>query len=270
MKLRFSSPAFIILLAALPAIAQSALVPIADLRSGGLFGGVRNGKWVSAATAAKLIKPQTEFVLAGWNGVEEGGVTLGKFNGETEVCGDYWSFSFELEMTEGVGIGTDAKWNPVPRKAERIPVTNAVYRKVVADLLKSKGFKDPTVEIKQIYKVDLDGNGTDEVIVSATRYRSGMYEKQQPGDYSFTLLRTTAGKTAVNHLLEGEFYPGRITKELWPPNVYEFTGVADLNGDGVMEILVGSQYYEGGTNGAFEIKARKPVKIKEFEIACGL
>ena len=270
MKRKFPLSAFLTLLAAIPVMAQSAFIPIADLRTGGLFGGVQNGKWVSAARAAKLIKPKTEFVLAGWNGVEEGGVTLGSFNGVSEVCGDYWSFAFELEMTEGVGIGSDAKWEPVPRKAASIPLTNAVYRKVVADFLKSKGFKDPTVEIKQIYKVDLDGNGTDEVLISATRYRSGMYESQQPGDYSFTLLRAASGKTAVNHLLEGEFYPARITKELWPPNVYEFTGVADLNGDRVMEILVGSQYYEGGTNGAFEIKAGKPVKIKEFEIACGL
>ncbi len=251
-------------------VAQTPIIPIVDLRTGGLFGGVLNGKWISAAKTASQIKPKTEFALAGWNGVEEGGVSLADFNGETEVCGDHWSFSFELEMHNGVGIGTAAKWDPVPRKAVKIPISNAVYRKVVADFLKSKGFKDPTVEIKQIYKIDLDGNGTDEVLISATRYRSGMYESQQPGDYSFTLLRTASGKTAVNHLLEGEFYPGRITKELWPPNVYEFTGVADLNGDGIMEILVGSQYYEGGTNGAFEIKAGKPVKIKEFEIGCGL
>ena len=260
-----------ILAAAATAGAQTAIVPIVEMRSGGLLGGVQNGKWLPPAKVAPSIKQKAEFALVGWNGVEEGGVSLAEIVPDVDgICEEYWSFNFELEMKEGVGLGTNAKWNPSPRKAAIIPSDNKTYRAVVADFLKTKGIRNPVVSIKQIYRIDLEGDGTDEVLISAAHYPKGMYETQSTGDYSFTLLRKVAGKQATNHLLEGEFFPGRVPKNHWPPNVYEFSGVADLNGDGVMEIIVSSQYYEGGTSGVFQIKNRKPVEIKELAISCGL
>ncbi|HKX84948.1 MAG TPA: hypothetical protein VJL58_12055 [Pyrinomonadaceae bacterium] len=249
---------------------QSVVVPVVALSGGGLLGGVQNGKWIAPAKVAPAMKPKMEFILAGWNGVEEGGVSLAEFNGNPDVCNDYWSFSFELEMKEGVGLGTNAKWNPAPRRATAIPTTNSTYKTIVSNFLKTKGFRNPVVTIKQIYKVDLDGDGVDEVLISASRYRRGMTEAPSVGDYSFTLLRSVKGKLAQNHLLEGEFFPLRVPKDIWPPNVYEFNGVADLNGDGKMEIAVSSRYYEGGTDGAFEMKNGKPFEIKEFSIECGV
>lgn len=262
--------AFITLALAISGIAQSNLVPIVDLSGGALLGGVQNGKWIAPAKVAPLMKKKSEFVLVGWNGVEEGGVSLADYNGEDEVCGDHWSFTFELEMKEGVGIGTNAKWNPAPRRATVIPTNNGTYRTIVSSFLKTKGFRNPAIDIKQIYKIDLDGDGVDEVLISASHYKRELYELPSVGDYSFTLVRTAKGRVVQTHLLEGEFFPVRVPRDIWPPNVYEFTGVADLNGDGRMEIIVSSHYYEGGTDGAFEIKDGKPVAIKEFSISCGV
>lgn len=263
----------IVMLAALvttSAAAQSTLVPIVDLSGGALLGGSQNGKWVAAKNVAPLMKPKMEFVLAGWNGVEEGGVSLADFNGEEEICGDYWSFSFELQMKEGVGLGTNAKWNPAPRAATAIPTNNATYRAIVSSFLKTKGLRSPVVNIKQIYKIDLDGDGVDEVLISASRYKDGMYSRQSVGDYSFTMVRTAKGRTVQNSLLEGEFFRARVARDMWPPNVYEITGVADLNGDGKMEITVSSQYYEGASYGVYEIKGGKPVEVQELSASCGV
>lgn len=262
--------ALVVILFPIYVAAQSTLVPIAVLGSGALLGGTQNGKWIAAKQVAPLMKPKMEFVLVGWNGVEEGGVSLADFRGEEEVCGEHWSFSFELEMKEGVGLGTNANWNPAPRVAASVPTTNATYRRIVSTFLRSKGISNPVVEIKQIYKIDLDGDGVDEVLISASRYKNGMYLKPSVGDYSFTLLRTVEGRVVKNHLLEGEFFSRRVPRDIWPPNVYELTGVADLNGDGRMEIVVSSQYYEGITDGAFEFRGGKPTLIKELSASCGV
>lgn len=251
------------------AAGQSTLVPIVDLRTGGLFGGVQNGKWITAAKTVPLIKPKMEFVLVGWNGVEEGGVSLADFNGESEACGEHWSFRFELEQNEGVGLGTNAAWNPAPRKARKVAATQA-YRTAVNNFLRSKGFRRPAAAVKQVYIVDLDGDGVDEALISATRYARGIMEGQSIGDYSFTLLRAVKGKGAVSHLLQGEFFAARAPKNHWPPNVYELSGVVDLNGDGRMEIILSSHYYEGGSNSVFEYRNGKPMEIKELSIECGL
>lgn len=249
---------------------QSGVVPIVELQGGGLLGGVKNGTWVSAKSIAPLMKGKKEFTLVGRNGVEEGGVSLADFNGEDEACGEHWSFTFELEVTDGVGIGTNAKWNPAPKKVTKIPSNNKTYRAIVAEFIKTKGIRSPVVNITAIYRVDLDGDGTDEILISADRSTKGLYSAQSVGDYSFTLLRKTSGTRVQNFLLEGEFFSRRPPKNNWPPNVYEFSGVADLNGDGIMEIIVSSHYYEGGTDGAFQIKSGKPVEIKELSVECGL
>jgi hypothetical protein len=258
---------FLALFAAV-ALGQSDVVPIVELGGGGLLGGVKNGKWISAKSIAPLMKGKKEFTLVGWNGVEEGGVSLADFKGEDEACGEHWSFTFELEMTDGIGVGTNAKWNSAPRKVTKIPTNNQTYKKVVADFIKRKGLRNPIVNITAIYRVDLDGDGTDEMLISANR--GGMDRSQTAGDYSFTMLRKVSGKKAENFLLEGEFFARRPPKNYWPPNLYSFSGVADLNGDGKMEIVTNSQYYEGGTNTVFQIKNGKPVEVKELSVECGV
>src|SRR5688572_15643230 len=93
---------------------QSVMVPIVELKFRGLLGGVQNGKWIAPTKVAPTMKPDTEFVLVGWNGVEEGGVTLGKKGEQEDVCQDFTRMELELQQDHGVAIGTQGKWNPAP------------------------------------------------------------------------------------------------------------------------------------------------------------
>jgi hypothetical protein len=169
-----------------------------------------------------------------------------------------------------VGLDTQAKWDPAPRKAVKIANTNAIYNTIVQNFLRSKGIRSPTISIDQIYRIDLDGDGTEEVLISATRYAKGMMDGQTIGDYSFTLLRSVREGRPVDHLLEGEFFSKRPPEDHWPPNVFAIDAVADLNGDGKMEIMVSSSYYEGGSNLVYEFSGGKPLAVKELAAGCGL
>jgi hypothetical protein len=258
----------IILLFVSTVSAQTKIVPIADMRYSVLLGGVENGKWVKPEKVIPTLKDQTEFVIAGLKGVEEGGVTVGKKQDITgEVCdADYQTFEFDLKSETGVAIGSNAKWNPAPRIPQEISAESKEYQTIVKEFLKTNKITKSPVKIKQAFRVDLDGDGTDEVLISATNYKKGIIESQTVGDYSFVLLRKIVNKKVQNILVWGEF----ITKkeELPPPNVYEITGIADLNGDGKMEIVADSAYYEGASQTVFEIQGNKPVAV--LEVGCGL
>ncbi len=247
---------------------QGPIVPIVELKFRGLLGGVQNGKWIAPVRVAPTTKSETEFVLVGWNGVEEGGVTSGKKGEQEDVCQDFTRFEFELEQDHGVAIGTAAKWNPVPRVPKAIGLDNAAYKSLVTKFLRKKGIVRPVVRIKEAFRVDLEGDGIEEVILSATYYKNGLSSSAAVGDYSFVIVRKSVGKVVTDHLLEGDFVLKRVT--FGAPTENHISAIADLNGDGTMEIVLYGFYYEGDFASAFEMKNGKPVKIKEFEIGCGV
>lgn len=247
---------------------QSTMTPIVELRNHGLMGGVQNGKWFAPKLIAPKIKSEIEFVLVGWNGVEEGGVTLGKKAEQEDVCQDFTRFDFELEQDHGVAIGSNAKWNPVPRALKPIDPKNATYVTIVTNFLRRKGIARPIVRIREAFRVDLDNDGVEEAVLSATYYKNTTEPSTAPGDYSFVMIRTLSRKIVKEHMLIGEFYLKNT--QFGAPNEHHISAIADLNGDGKMEIVVYGFYYEGGFAGAYEMKNGVPVSIKEFDIACGV
>jgi hypothetical protein len=78
------------------------------------------------------------------------------------------------------------------------------------------------------------------------------------------LKRLVAGKVETK-VVAGEIYAKRDAANA--PNLYEIAAVLDLNGDGRLEIVVHSVYYEGGDTVIYQCE---PDKIKEvLLVACG-
>lgn len=246
---------------------QQKRVPILDMKVGGLMGSVQGGKWLAPDRAT--LAGTTEFVLVGLKGVEEGGVGVGtKEPQSTDICQDLVAVKMDLESDTGIAIGSDAKWNFVPRIPGEIRVGSTSYKSIVAGYLKSKGILKPVVNIKQAYRIDLEGDGTDEVLITATRYKDGLSSHASVGDYSVILLRKIVGKKVVTYELAGEYVKKKV--EFGAPMEFEISAIADLNGDGKMEIVTYGAYYEGEAAGAYELINGKPVEIKEFSIGCGV
>ena len=248
--------------------AQTVVVPIVELKGGGLMGGVQNGRWIAPTKVSPKLQSDTEVILVGINGVEEGGVTFAKKAEQEDVCPDFTRMKMDLEQDHGVAIGTDAKWNPVPRLPKPIALDNSTYRSVVTSYLKRKGILRPVVKITQAYRVDLEGDGVEEVLLAATYYKKGLSSSAAVGDYSFVMVRKAVGKAVTDHLLKGDFITKKI--DFGAPTENQISAIVDLNGDGKMEIVLYGSYYEGEFASAFEMKNGKPVEIKEFEIGCGV
>ncbi len=124
----------------------------------------------------------------------------------------------------------------------------------------------------KILRVDLEGDGTEEVLINATRvqrWESGSISaSSDAGDYSVVLLRKLIRGRVETIVIDEEYHPkaGRQEDE-GPPNEYTLNSVLDLNGDGRMEIIVRGGYYEGDWKTAYSIQGRKAVAL--FGCGCG-
>src|SRR4029077_16569535 len=86
-----------------------------------------------------------------------------------EPCPDTLTVSLSSKPKDGV-IGLAAAWNALPRKPLIADATQSVYMEAVRDFLKAHGVADPKVQITRVLRVDLEGNGEEEVLISATNY----------------------------------------------------------------------------------------------------
>ena len=140
------------------------------------------------------------------------------------------------------GVAISADWDLVPNLVEET-VDDGTYAAIASQLLEERGLTVASPPIKQVIRVDLEGDGVNEVLVVAEDVPDGLLA--EVGDYSIAFLQkvvdgapatSVIGESVVVELAEGE-----------TPFVLSFSiaAVADLSGDGRMEIVLDSAYYEG-------------------------
>jgi len=247
--------------------AKSADLPtFVDLPSGLIIGAHAGGKWLSSEQAGKALGPGRKYRLFTLTG-KTGDAVGGKAAPNAEVCPDVWEQTLQ-PATEKSAIALAVPWNPMPRTAKASDKTQELYVKAARDFLVGKGIAKPVVKITQLLRIDLDGDNDDEVLLSATHYPGEEGEspsQAEAGNYSFVLLRRVVDGMVQTKLVDGEFYPKASGSQT--PYRYEVSGLLDLDGDGRLEIIIYSAYYEGATVTVWRFGEGKLHKV--LEIGCG-
>ena len=230
---------------------------IIELKQSCLVGATQNRNWIEATQVAKTFKAGQKLQLYTLQG-PAGEITIDKV--EDGDCPDQWLIEGTPKTNEGIAISTPA-WNVMPRKPRPIDSKDTTYVNLLTDLLKSEGIQRPDVKIAEGYKIDLNGDGVDEVVIIANRFAQGVGELTgvphgaSSGDYQIVLVRSVIKGKAQNIFLVKDI---RLKGNEGPlVRGYHLSAIADLNGDGVMEIVLYSAYYEGSSSDVIQITGAK-------------
>ena len=239
--------------------------------TGYLLGASVGGQWIQPKAAAGLIPGGENYRLYTLTG-EVGNSVGGKpAKGEEGPCSDTLYVTLTpFPAGRGSLVAVAGTKNAMPRKLKIASIEAQAYREAAAEILRSQGIDNPKVNLTQVIQVDLDGDGVEEVLVSATNYQrfkpeGGLTPDARAGDYSLVFLRKVVQGQVVTRIITGEYYPK--AKKFNAPAEHRIIGVLDLNGDGIMEIVLSGRYYEGEWVDAYRVHGAKIIKL--FSMGCG-
>jgi hypothetical protein len=163
-----------------------------------------------------------------------------------------------------LGVAVSAPWILVPHLVEEIE-DDGTYSAFAAELLAERGLDVPEPAIKQLLQVDLEGDGVNEVLVVAEDVSAGLFAED--GDYSIAFMRRTV-QGDVQTVILGDSVV--VTADSPVVNSYSVGAVADLNGDGRMEVVLSTAYYEGIGVDVWEYVDDDLGLVRQISAGCGV
>jgi hypothetical protein len=170
-----------------------------------------------------------------------------------------------------------APWNPVPRRITALPLDSAPYLAIVAAELRKRGLT-AAPRLVQLLRTDLDGNGRDDILMVAASdpvtfgesVMNGIYANRA-GQYSLVLVREALPGGVKTSVLGERIFKVAPLPDAFPEMLTQRIGaVADLNGDGSMEVLVDDHVHEGEGTAVWQSSAGKAVMTRVLEWGCGV
>lgn len=246
-------------------IKPKVVVPIVDADSGQLYGAASGTDWLPARDAETSIKQGLVFRVYANDGAFLKKTALSRVQ-TSEICSNptYRPRKKALLPPRAATL-VGAPWDAAPRRPSALDRDSPVYREAVSGWLRDQGIDDPKPVLSQLWRIDLEGDGRDEVLIAASRHR-GSATSTASGDYSVLLMRKLAGDNVVTIPIKSDIYPEACIAEC-ALAVHEVFGALDLNGDGHLEIIIKSSAYESITQAVHSVNDARVVKRLEW--TCG-
>ena len=216
---------------------------------GYLLGGTKNNYWLNSSDIARNIKGGEKYRLYSFN----------KYLGFGIGSKIRYSDPHEFEMVNIKNISTDTHvavsgdWNALPRIPKAQSKNSEVYIKIIKDILEQNGLANAPICIQQNYRIDLDGDRKEEVLIKA-EYIKKVAPTCDEGTYSLILLRKITNEKVENILLVKDVFTKDTGFGQGMTNSNTIHSLADVNGDGIIEIILSHHYYEGYLYNLYEIQ----------------
>jgi hypothetical protein len=237
---------------------------VLDYSYGYLIGGVSDGKFIKGIEAGDKIKINDEFKLYSLSGY----LGIGKCENiitDQQPCNDLYYIGLKTDIKPKKAeraIAISGDWNACPKIPKIENTKNKTYETIISDILKSKGVKNPNVQLNQIIRTDLEGDGVEEVLISANSHFKSFFDKTKGDYYSILVLRKIINGKVENIVITAE------TKMADLAYVNKILAILDIDNDGVMEIITSMAYYEGDTTIIYKLKGNEAEVI--LSEGCGV
>ena len=147
-------------------------------------------------------------------------------------------------------VAVTADWALQPRPVRQVGLEVPVYAEIGAAFFPELGETANDGTVVQAVRVDLDGDGVEEVLVTYERQEAGDFGGD--GDFSSIYVRyPSADGSVVDEQLVA--YVSMEPVDFPTPGRYTLAAVADLNGDGAMEVMVRDRFWESGGMQVFSL-----------------
>jgi len=214
-----------------------------------LLGGVSRETWLTPEVSIARFAGEVTYSLHSMT-QEYKYFVWGKAPEFSPTCKTY-SIPTDAALDEPSFVGVVDGWDVTKHPVTELSGDGQFYGQVVSDWLIGEGVSSPQVDSIHVYRVDIEGDGTDEVFVSATHLDESQHTTKA-GDYSIILMRQVIGNEAVTKLVVGDVYRSQDL-EITFPRTYSLANFIDLNQDGSLEVVVDVQQWEGFGARVFQI-----------------
>jgi hypothetical protein len=206
-----------------------------------LLGGVQAGKWLTPDQAAALVKGTAEYDVR--TSAQDMFQVLGYAPESTPIRPGEYTIGTDSTRDAFGMLGVAHGWPVRQGRVEELSPENEIYRQFILDWLKQAGISEPQLGDMHVFRVDLEEDGTDEIFVSATHLDDSQHTARA-GDYSVVLMRKVAGNEAVTLPLVADIYHTQQAEIVYP-RTYSLANFIDLNQDGVLEVVIDFDEWEG-------------------------
>ena len=208
---------------------------IVDLYGKGMLGAVVEGEMVSSKLAYDLMRgelPKQAFSVYRDNKKVEENVHVTFMRVHQKWHDRYYPMHTDVKSRKGIALPSSIGWDPFPRKVKSLSVKNPLYQKALAAFLYGDEKMASKVTIRKLWRVDIDGDGTDEVFID--------------NGSLIVMRKVTLGG------IETQVIGSKDPKS-------ELVNIMDVDGDGVMEVLLYHLYFkENLSSEIYHVNGRKP------------
>jgi len=223
-----------------------------------LLGGASKDRWMTPAESVGRFAGEVTYNLYDMSNQVPKYFLWGQVPQFTPTCGQY-TVGTDAGLGEFGFTAVIDGWMTSKRDVTELSDDGAFYQQAVFDWLKTQGVAAPQPGTLKVFRTDLEGDGVNEIFISAT-HLDGSQHITNPGDYSIVLMRKVVGNDAVTVPLMSDIYYDNNSGMTFP-HTNSLANFIDLNQDGIMEVVVDIQKWEGFGAMVFQINGQDVMQV---------